>query len=394
MKKKSRKFKVFNLLRFVIVLGMIAIFTVGCGDSDIPASDQEDSKEEITKGINNGFNELNNSSSSSDNDNIINANNEFKKAVEEADSAGIESNDEDTARFFYSMTRVAALGASMESDGKEDGLNDAGDVLDAFGFDKTTRKFDDSNDIEVNLDMPDPMLDDSPTAKELQDFLYNIIRPELEGALADLDKVSQAFVKTEEIDSQNIEFDYGDVLYLKSAFKNTLAVILIQYAYNLDADIDYAANNNVTIETFLSDNSDFLSLSNSTQLATAKTYLKGAADDMNAAIDWIVAETDDQSNDFIELSDMSSDEIAEAKEDISDYKNCLDGECTLEGNDTPNDQSDDTVINMTPFFAGINLNDILPTFVGDEATVIPDPTFGDVLVTLEGEVPTQANILD
>ncbi|CAN2043854.1 hypothetical protein GMMP1_1200026 [Candidatus Magnetomoraceae bacterium gMMP-1] len=39
MKRESRKFKVFSLFRFVIALGMIAIFTVGCGgDSDVDSA--------------------------------------------------------------------------------------------------------------------------------------------------------------------------------------------------------------------------------------------------------------------------------------------------------------------------------------------------------------------
>ncbi|CAN2045756.1 hypothetical protein GMMP13_190016 [Candidatus Magnetomoraceae bacterium gMMP-13] len=54
MKKETRKFKIFNLLRFIIALGMIAIFTVGCGDSDIEDPFEPEGKYSCSGKLNTG----------------------------------------------------------------------------------------------------------------------------------------------------------------------------------------------------------------------------------------------------------------------------------------------------------------------------------------------------
>ena len=65
----------------------------------------------------------------------------------------------------------------------------------------------------------------------------------------------------EPIDDEIVESDYGDVLFFMAVFKGALASIFTQSAYNLDADIDDTKNNAKTIEQFLTDEPDFLTLS-------------------------------------------------------------------------------------------------------------------------------------
>ncbi len=158
-------------------------------------------------------------------------------------------------------------------------------------------------------------------------------------------------------------------------------LISTQYAYNLDTNIYEAVKPGNTIETFLKSNPDFLSLKKDTStLAEAKNYLTDGLKDLTAAIDWIEKETDDQNDDVINLLGVTDVEIAEAKKAI---QVCLDtpDKCTVEFNDTEN-TDDDSIINLTKFFAGLDFRqpNLLPTFDGDTPGVFPDTTMGGVIV--------------
>lgn len=310
----------------------------------------------------------------------------FKIAESIADN--LASNDADTARFFYAVSRVAALAFDIQTDGVDDGFLDGGDILDAFGFSEYNR------DLfgEFDLIFPDPLPSSSPRGVDLQDFAYDIVKPELEGAIATLDMISTAFNTTwvEPVGSTSVESDYGDVFVFRAALKSAVAGILAQYAYNLDMDIASELNDaNNTHETFLSNNPFFMKLVSSGYLETAKGYVHDAATDVENAIDWILAETDNQIDDLVNLAGVLPEEIAEAQEAIVAAKQSLEGPTAMFDNGTPEDLSDDTVINMYPFFSGIDLRSLLPTFVGKQPTgFLPDTSFGGGLFQLEGQDPS------
>jgi hypothetical protein len=145
------------------------------------------------------------------------------------------SNDADTARFFYALTRVAVLGLDSYSDDIPDNcLNTLVDILDAFSFpaeDTRSSNFD-------AIFFVDPLPDNFPDAIDLLSFLNNIVVPELEGAVSNLDTVSEAFnwQWTEPNNNEIVESDYGDVLFFKATFKGALAFIFSQNAFNPDGD--------------------------------------------------------------------------------------------------------------------------------------------------------------
>jgi hypothetical protein len=289
------------------------------------------------------------------------------------------SNDADTARFFYALTRVAALGFDTYSDGiPNNGLNALGDILDGFGSpaDDTKR----SNRAAISF--PDPLPSNSPSGNELQSFLNDVVLPELEGAINNLDTVSLDFNThwTEPIADEIVESDYGDVLFFKAMFEGALASVFTQSAYNLDADIDDTDNNDKTIEQFLNDEPDFLTLSSApdSDLNFAKMIFDDGLDDLDAAIVWMDAEADFQDDDFINLGDTTAEEINQARADIVDAKNSLDGPTVVNDNKDP---IDGFVLDMSVFFAGLDFRDpnLLPVFTGnDPKGLFPDATFGGV----------------
>ncbi len=298
----------------------------------------------------------------------------FEAAEDRAGS--LTSNDADTARFFYAVTRVVALGYDTYSDSVPDnGLNNMGDILDGFGVpaDDTQRS------IISSISFPDPLPNASPTGSEMQDFMTDILLPELQGAIANLDAVSQSFNRqwTEPFDKESVESDYGDVLFFLSLFKGTLASVYIQNAYDLDGDIDNFVNSDKTIEQFLVDESQFLALTASpdNDLASGKTNLDSGLEDLGDAIQWIDAETDDQDDDYVNLSDYTADRINQALADIDDARDSLEGPTVVNDNGDP---AAGWELDLSIFFAGLDFRspNLLPGFTDNDATgLFPDATF-------------------
>jgi len=305
---------------------------------------------------------------------VLRAKTYFERA--EAVAGSSTSHDADTARFFYAMTRVAALGFDTYSDELDNGLNTLGDILDAFG--SPPEDADRSNLAAISF--PEDLPDTSPTGSELQEFLYGVVLPEIEGAISNLDAVSQSFNKqwTEPFDDETVESDYGDVLFFRAVLKGTLALVQVQNAYDLEADIAATANNDKTTEQFLIDEASFLSLAAApgADLSAAETNISSGLDDLDAAIDWMDQETDNQDDDFISLG---SADITQAKADIADVKASLSG-ARLVG-DNNQDPNDDFTLDMSPFFAGLDFRapNLLPPFTGNNPSgLFPDPTFAGI----------------
>ncbi len=322
---------------------------------------------------------------------IINAKAIFESAVSGA--GNLSANDADTANFLYALCRVAALWFDMDSDGNaNNGLQTLGDIFDAFGFPDQGR---DPKDFHPNDLFTESLPASSPTGADLQDFLYDVVRPEIEGALQNLSRVSATFRADwwEPFDGTRVESDYGDVLFFKAVSRAMLATIRVQKAYNLDIDIASLVNHDtMTLEVFLKNHPQLLSLTGGAHLVVAETLIRQGLDDMDSAIDLMVSETDDQSDDLISLADMTAEGISELQNQLADVDAALDGRFTLEDNDTPSNQNDDTVVELGLFFDGLDLRSLLPSFSGDAPSgLLPDPSFGGVLVKWEGSAPAGLN---
>ncbi|MBI5058093.1 MAG: hypothetical protein HZB61_15895 [Nitrospirae bacterium] len=287
------------------------------------------------------------------------ANNYFKSAVAKLD--GSESpNDADTARFFYAATRIIALGFDITSDGNSGDMNRAGDILDRFGCDADDSKR--ANVRAVVCPARGSLPNNSPSTTDLKSFSDNLIRPEIEGAIANLGSVSSAFNKVSAFDNESSEFDYGDVLLLRAGLKGELANMDISKAYHQEADIDLELNDiNNTIQKFLNNHPAFLTLPDVNRLSAAKTELTGALDDLRDAINSVKAETDNQADDLITLGDWTLDEINQALADVADMKASLSG-ATMMLDNNPSNPGDEFTLNMSKFFEGPNLRSYLPIF--------------------------------
>ena len=126
------------------------------------------------------------------------------------------STDADSARFLFALTRFLAPWFDVQSDGASVNINRLGDILDRLGV---------ANDgMRASWDLiepQDPLPADSPTAGDFQDFLYDVVRPELIGAVENFDDISEDFNKVWTLEfGEEIETDYGDVLYFSGSFQS------------------------------------------------------------------------------------------------------------------------------------------------------------------------------
>ncbi|MCX5855372.1 MAG: hypothetical protein NTZ24_12535 [Deltaproteobacteria bacterium] len=298
----------------------------------------------------------------------------FKEAVDNYPT--VSTNDGDTARFFYAFTR--AVGVNLYGTGTTGALGSVGDILDRMGCDSAGRSL-----TNLAVVCPKTLPSNSPTGSELQSFLYTVIKTELEGALANLNAVSTSFSKSwkEPISGKTYISDFGDVLVLKASIKGALAGILIQYAYNLNANIATEANASHTAQVFLSNNTSFLTRASgyATYLSEAKTYLSQVADDLTAAITKIEPSS---RNTAAYLINVNAQAITDAKINLPIWKASLASAQKYDnGKDGISGTADDLIVNLSPFFAGINLRDLMPPITGNNASgYFPDATMGGVIV--------------
>jgi hypothetical protein len=293
-----------------------------------------------------------------------------------ADAYGdIASNDADTARFFAAFSRVASLWYNMSSDGNpNNGLNIFGDVLDAFGCSNSGR----DPLHPKNIVCPKILPTGAPTGAQLQTFIAKVVRPELEGAMGNLSKISSSFkvVWTEPFGGKQVTSDFGDALTLRAASGYLLGTVITENSYNLDANIAQQVNQKPKIQGFLANNPNFLKLANSSELSAAQDLLGKASDDAVSAINFIQSRTGNQTNYLIHFgTNTTATEINNAKSHINEFKGSLAGPVNVH-----DDKSGNVVatLNLTKFFAGLDVRSLLPQYTGDMPGLFPDPHFGGI----------------
>ncbi len=286
--------------------------------------------------------------------------------------------DLDEARFFGSLAELVLL-AKPYSDFTANGLNNLGDILDAFGIDPDRDTRGDLENLPTcNLPAPIPA---TPDSGEFQQALATMLLGRLQTLADDLDLVSSAFEKTQ----AGIEYDYSDALFIKGLAQAMYGQINLLMAYNLDFDLnDTSGDDSLTAEEFLAEYTEVGSLAADYAifLAVAKTHLSRAADSLLAAMSAVEAESDTgvaQYNDLITFyadnpDDMAAD-ILDVKAALGDFKASLSSAVTFnEGTEC------ELTLNLSRIFTGIDLRELTPDFVDDVPSMFPDPTMGGIIV--------------
>ncbi|CAN0267763.1 unnamed protein product, partial [Phaeothamnion confervicola] len=116
---------------------------------------------------------------------ILQARDQFAVAVSLATSTtGATTAQLDTARYFWALTRAAALASDLAP---SNSLESLGGFLSGFGYDAAARTS------LSTLQRPATFPSTSPTGSDVRTFLQGRARQELTGALATLSQVSDDF---------------------------------------------------------------------------------------------------------------------------------------------------------------------------------------------------------
>jgi len=231
---------------------------------------------------------------------------------------------------------------------------------------------------------------------ELQDYIEDEALPALAYADArftdfeEYDCVVIVPVETDSVDLE-IELDATDAYFLHTALDAIQIACNMAVAYNVDID------DGQTPEELIESDANFLTLRNSGALPDAYDRIAGLADHLNAGCDALEAETDDQTNDVVTLTDgyIPLEEIMgpEALEAIRDVADGIDdalvnGVSFNPSDDDPAAPDVDVLIDLDELFNDpiADIRDYLPAHDWPNADSMnvhrpidfPDPTFDDI----------------
>lgn len=283
------------------------------------------------------------------------------------------------ANFFYSVTRIL----TTINDPVFNTLLDRSGVS-AGGRDLYNWTAHFQRDAENNIVLPAG----TPTSGEIIDFLRDVLLPQVEGALHNLEVIDRSFnlllSPAETLADKQLEVDYGDIAFYRSLLHAAKSSIMIAEAYDLDVNIrdivDKIKNDRFSLNSdILGAYVNFLNLKVSHSPAEAKISLRASIDSYLEASDFIRNETDPQGDDLIVFDPEDLEREAKFRNVLGDIRKSLDGAAMV------GDQEVDHpfLLDLTQFFDNpVNIRSYLPQFTQDNEIVpcsIPDPAFGGIL---------------
>lgn len=348
----------------------------------------------------------------------------------------------DKVLFFGAFATVMQL-ADPISDTTANGLNNFGDILDAFGLQGSLAQTTDRShlsEIELEtcttqgvdpytwLDCDLSLASTSPTSSDLQAFAYNKVGAQLQVAIDYLSAVTDTFGETVDDAGVIVEFDATDAKFISAVANGMLAQINFLQAYNLgavDLDNEETLSNGTTDrdpDAFLAAYPNLGKLQDASRMTAFKTSIDAAITALEATVPALQAEIDTQENDFIKLSNTDCSwigmsyvcnpttyndpvEIAAFMDDLAEAKTAMASTAANpylvmgDGADGIAGTGDDVIeaqINLAAFFQGVDLRSKMPAnfnqgAFGDMPSTLPEPTFGGILTEIGGQDPAVLN---
>lgn len=215
---------------------------------------------------------------------------------------------------------------------------------------------------------------DPPTIEDIQVVIEENLIPKLVFALERLNKVDSnsdyTFTITPkmlgDLDEDALELDLTEIFLMETSLNliNSFSYMLVAYSYNFDA-YDSAA-----IVNSLSQESGFLALrtNGAADMSSAKSSLLDASSQLDEAIAFLKAETDDQSDDIIKISpdDLEAADLDSIVKYNADFREYLNNGWTLtedwdDDYDTPDEE---LTLNFSSLFDNpiVNYKALLPDY--------------------------------
>jgi hypothetical protein len=246
-----------------------------------------------------------------------------------------------------------------------------------------------------------------PQIADVQDIFRNKLLPRVVTGIAHMDAVldSPGFTFTisprmqGDLLEEDREADYTDFLAIRAGMKALEAGVRIAISYDVNMD-EYTG---AELLAGLQQSSGYLATlqgDGTSQMQMVPDLLGGAADDLDAAIDALFAETDDQTDDLIKIgpSDIDGIELLEFQnEELAMMRETLDGPMTRaydwDFNSFTPDQA--MTVDMNAFFSSPvqNFKALLPPYTVSLETVPNQTTWswGESPRSLSVNVPSPGN---
>ncbi|HBG05183.1 MAG: hypothetical protein A2075_02655 [Geobacteraceae bacterium GWC2_58_44] len=308
---------------------------------------------------------------------ILAARDQFAQAV-----AAAPENQE--ANLLYGVTRVFAV---MEQPGSSAGLDSVREIFEASGFSFQTFGLYGMDGTE-----PDGFVASMPRTGAVLDFVKAKVLPELDGAIANLGKVSNpsfssilapAAIATSY--GSNIEVDYADALVIKALLNAVKCNLNLLMVYGLDVsvpDIAAAPDQLLTYKKLFADDATFLTAKDPARLGTARAALISFIETYNFAAPLLEGRSGAGHHLFVVDAVVSNEPVSSSTQDLTDIADVLaDIRASLDGPRllafVDSSEAKNSTVDLSKFFnaaAPINIRAALGNC--STGTMPPDATIG------------------
>jgi hypothetical protein len=350
-----------------VALGSADIAICAAGDGN---SDGHITVDEILTAVNNALNGCPQTGTSMERGLLALSTGNLRSAEGEFCAAAATAASDDPANLYCAITRVVAAldDPRLVALAQQSGVTRIGDARDVCGW---------------RLLLP------SGTANAAQLFatLRDVLGPEIDAAASALKRMPntvQILLHLAQLpycmhgrnELRSIEIDRGDVLTFAGMLEALRGALDVATAYDFNAnltDLFYAPPQDLLAHT-----PALLSLVSDGSLGSARQSFDAALGDLNSAITAVLAETDDQSNDFFVIAPADNGSAVRTARVLDLVRQSLYGEVLL-GSEVG--MIPPARLNLSKSFAGqfASLRPLLPSFSstgGFDRTQFPDPTFG------------------
>jgi len=318
---------------------------------------------------------------------IVGANQKFMAAV-----ADDPSNP--AANLYCSITRLLALVQDQSNGPDPAALDSLKEFLDALGVQGSRDIYNMTAHLQADASGQDYFPPGSPSPAKFSDYLVSVVIPQIDGAIANLNAITDqnftaALMPSETTMPDGILVDHGDIALFKAELNNAKAAILISAAYNMDVDPNdlYSmkkAMGYLHIQTVLDSCPNLLKPAKPELLPTAKTALHAAIAAYLDGSDYIRnTRPSNRRGNLVTLDGKMGKEESKFRITITDIDAALDTPGYVRYDTGASTRDVNT--NLPKFFDSANPVDIrskLPQFNSKNSMIsstLPDATFGGVV---------------
>jgi len=251
----------------------------------------------------------------------------------------------------------------------------------------------DSSDVcAMRVTLPEQVPSSAPRTGAIIQTFREVLLPEIAAAVESLNRIAstaevrfdlmnlpdclRSRVEDFGIEQAEVEIDRSDIQALTATLQLAQAAFEIAAAYDLDADLQLVTTQ--TSRAILDAEPRVLNLRSSASLTTARNLIEQALMKADVAIESVLAETDDQSDDVIEVLPEDASDARLVQDTLESVRQSLRGRVTLPAD---LDFDDPERLDLSLLFSGRfgTLRPFIPVFNSGCRTMSSPATLGGTL---------------